>query len=122
MGAQLVKKKWLLKLMIPLGDGTTTATVLAHASIAEGLRNVTAGANPMVVKHGIEQASKLVVEESARIAKKMSTKEEIAQVATISVSEDENVGNLIAETMDAVGNDGVVTVEESINGLEKRGC
>lgn len=118
MGAQLVKEV-ATKTNDVAGDGTTTATVLAHALIAEGLRNVTAGANPMVLKHGIEHGAKLVVEELARMAKDISTKEEIAQVATIS-AQDENVGNLIAEIMEAVGKDGVITVEESNTmGLEK---
>lgn len=118
MGAQLVKEV-ATKTNDVAGDGTTTATVLAHALIVEGLRNVTAGANPMVIKHGIEHASKLIVEELARVAKQISTKEEVAQVATVS-AQDENVGNLIAEVMDMVGNDGVITVEESQTmGLEK---
>jgi chaperonin GroEL len=118
MGAQLVKEV-ATKTNDVAGDGTTTATVLAHALIAEGLRNVTAGANPMVLKNGIDHGVKLVVEELARMAKEISTKEEIAQVATIS-AQDENVGNLIAEIMEAVGKDGVITVEESNTmGLEK---
>ena len=118
MGAQLVKEV-ATKTNDVAGDGTTTATVLAHALIAEGLRNVTAGANPMVLKNGIDHGVKLVVEELARVAKQISTKEEIAQVATIS-AQDENVGNLIAEIMESVGKDGVITVEESNTmGLEK---
>lgn len=118
MGAQLVKEV-ATKTNDVAGDGTTTATVLAHALIAEGLRNVTAGANPMVLKNGIDHGVKLVVEELGRIAKQISTKEEIAQVATIS-AQDENVGQLIAEIMEAVGKDGVITVEESNTmGLEK---
>lgn len=118
MGAQLVKEV-ATKTNDVAGDGTTTATVLAHALISEGLRNVTAGANPMVLKAGMEEATKKVVEELARVAKQISTKEEIAQVATIS-AQDANVGNLIAEIMEAVGKDGVITVEESNTmGLEK---
>jgi chaperonin GroEL len=118
MGAQLVKEV-ATKTNDVAGDGTTTATVLAHALIAEGLKNVTAGANPMVLKNGIDHGVKLVVEELVRMAKQISTKEEIAQVATIS-AQDENVGNLIAEIMEAVGKDGVITVEESNTmGLEK---
>ena len=118
MGAQLVKEV-ATKTNDVAGDGTTTATVLAHALIAEGLRNITAGANPMVVKKGIEHASQLLVDELAKQAKQISTKEEIAQVATIS-AQDANVGSLIAETMDAVGKDGVITVEESNTmGIEK---
>ncbi len=118
MGAQLVKEV-ATKTNDVAGDGTTTATVLAHALIAEGLRNVTAGANPMVLKYGIEHASRLVIEELAKVAKQISSRDEIAQVATIS-AQDENVGNLIADIMEAVGKDGVITVEESNTmGLEK---
>lgn len=118
MGAQLVKEV-ATKTNDVAGDGTTTATVLAYALILEGLRNVTAGANPMVLKDGIKHATNLVVEELKKMAKDISTKEEIAQVATIS-AQDPLVGELIAEVMDMVGKDGVITVEESQTmGLDK---
>lgn len=119
MGAQLVKEV-ATKTNDIAGDGTTTATVLAHAIIKEGLRNVAAGANPMVIKYGIETAVEKVVEELAKNAKQITTQEEIAQVATIS-AQNEEVGKLIAEIMDLVGKDGVITVEEGKTfGLEKR--
>jgi len=118
MGAQLVKEV-ATKTNDKAGDGTTTATVLAYALLQEGLRNVTAGANPMVLKEGMLDASKKVVEELARMAKQISTKEEVSQVATIS-AQDNQVGDLLAEIMDMVGNEGVITVEESNTmGLEK---
>lgn len=101
------------------GDGTTTATLLAQSMINEGMKNVTAGAGPMGIKRGIEKGVDRVLSEVKRLAKPVSTKEEIAQVATIS-AQDEKVGNLIAEVMDEVGKDGVITVEESnVFGLEK---
>lgn len=111
MGAQLVKEV-ATKTNDVAGDGTTTATVLAYALISEGVRNVAAGANPMALKRGIEKAVAKVVDELAKIAKNISSKEEIAQVATIS-AQDAEVGKLIAEVMDTVGKDGVITVEES---------
>lgn len=111
MGAQLVKEV-ATKTNDVAGDGTTTATVLAQAMIREGLKNVTAGANPMVIRKGIEKAVKAAVEELAKIAKPIEGKQDIAQVAAIS-SGDEEVGQLIAEAMEKVGNDGVITVEES---------
>ncbi|MEO3945579.1 chaperonin GroEL [Gorillibacterium sp. CAU 1737] len=111
MGAQLVKEV-ATKTNDVAGDGTTTATVLAQAMIREGLKNVTAGANPMVIRRGIEKAVKAAVEELARIAKPIEGKKSIAQVASISAA-DEELGQLIAEAMEKVGNDGVVTVEES---------
>jgi len=118
MGAQLVKEV-ATKTNDVAGDGTTTATVLAYALLQEGLRNVTAGANPMVLKEGMLDASKIVVEELAKMAKQVTTKEEVSQVATIS-AQDSKVGDLLAEIMDMVGNDGVITVEESNTmGLEK---
>lgn len=119
IGAQLVKEV-ATKTNDIAGDGTTTATVLAHAMIKEGLRVVAAGANPMVIKSGIEKAVDAVVEELTRNAKQVTSKEEIAQVATISAQNPE-VGNLIAEVMDLVGKDGVITVEEGQTfGLSKR--
>jgi len=111
MGAQLVKEV-AMKTNDIAGDGTTTATLLAQAMVHEGLRNVAAGANPMVLKKGIEQAVKTLVEEIKKKAKKVAGKDSIAQVAAIS-SSDEEVGSLIAEAMERVGKDGVITVEES---------
>lgn len=111
MGAKLVAEV-ANKTNDVAGDGTTTATVLAQAMIREGLKNVTAGANPMVVKKGIEKATRAAVEEIKNISKPIESKESIAQVASIS-SGDEEVGQLIAEAMEKVGNDGVITVEES---------
>jgi chaperonin GroEL len=111
MGAQLVKEV-ATKTNDVAGDGTTTATVLAQAMIREGLKNVTAGANPMVIRKGIEKAVKAAVEELKAISKPIEGKQSIAQVASIS-SADEEVGQLIAEAMEKVGNDGVITVEES---------
>lgn len=111
MGAQLVKEV-ATKTNDVAGDGTTTATVLAQAMIREGLKNVTAGANPMVIRKGIEKAVKAAVEELKAISKPIEGKQSIAQVASISSADDE-VGQLIAEAMEKVGNDGVITVEES---------
>jgi chaperonin GroEL len=111
MGAQLVKEV-ATKTNDVAGDGTTTATVLAQAMIREGLKNVTAGANPMVIRKGIEKAVKVAVEELKKIAKPIEGKQSIAQVAAISAA-DEEVGELIAEAMEKVGKDGVITVEES---------
>lgn len=111
MGAQLVKEV-ATKTNDVAGDGTTTATVLAQAMIREGLKNVTAGANPMVVRKGIDKAVRAAVEELQKIAKPIEGKQSIAQVAAISAA-DEEVGELIAEAMEKVGKDGVITVEES---------
>lgn len=111
MGAQLVKEV-ATKTNDVAGDGTTTATVLAQAMIREGLKNVTAGANPMVMRKGIEKAVIAAVEEIRNIAKPIEGKASIAQVASISAA-DEEIGHLIAEAMEKVGNDGVITVEES---------
>ena len=111
MGAQLVREV-SVKTNDVAGDGTTTATLLAQALIHEGMKNVAAGANPMVVKKGIQMATDKAVEHLAQISKQIETKNQIAQVATIS-SGDEVVGNLIADAMEKVGKDGVITVEES---------
>ncbi len=111
MGAQLVKEV-ATKTNDVAGDGTTTATLLAQAMIQEGMRNVAAGANPMVLKKGIELAVKTLVEEIQKRAIPVSGKEEIAQVASVSAG-DEEIGGLIAEAMERVGKDGVITVEES---------
>ncbi|WEG12499.1 chaperonin GroEL [Pullulanibacillus sp. KACC 23026] len=111
MGAQLVSEV-ASKTNDVAGDGTTTATVLAQAMIREGLKNVTSGANPMVIRRGIEKAVKAAVEELKSISKPIEGKSSIAQVAAISAA-DEEVGQLIAEAMERVGNDGVITTEES---------
>ena len=111
MGAKLVAEV-ASKTNDIAGDGTTTATVLAQAMIREGLKNVTAGANPMGIRKGIEKAVKVAVEELQAISKPIENKESIAQVAAISAA-DEEVGQLIAEAMERVGNDGVITIEES---------
>ncbi|WP_195574351.1 chaperonin GroEL [Paenibacillus sp. 1001270B_150601_E10] len=111
MGAQLVKEV-ATKTNDVAGDGTTTATVLAQAMVREGLKNVTAGANPMVVRKGIDKAVRAAVEKLHEIAKPIEGKQNIAQVASISAA-DEEVGDLIAEAMEKVGKDGVITVEES---------
>lgn len=111
MGAQLVKEV-ATKTNDVAGDGTTTATLLAQAIIREGLKNVAAGANPMILKRGISAAVDAAVEELKRVSKKVETSEEIAQIASISAGDDE-IGKLISEAMDKVGKDGVITVEES---------
>ncbi len=111
MGAQLVKEV-ATKTNDIAGDGTTTATLLAQAMIHEGMRNVVAGANPMIIKKGIQEAVNALVEEIKTKAKKVEGKADIAQVATIS-SADSETGELIAEAMEKVGKDGVITVEES---------
>jgi chaperonin GroEL len=112
MGAQMLKEV-ASKTSDIAGDGTTTATVLAQAIFREGLRNVTAGANPMGLKRGIEQAVEAVSEELKKLSKSTKDKKEIAQVATIASNNDKTIGNLIAEAMEKVGKDGVITVEES---------
>lgn len=111
MGAQLVKEV-ATKTSDVAGDGTTTATVLAQAIIREGLKNVVAGANPMFLKKGIQEAVDVIVDKIGEVAKPVETKESIAQVASISASDSE-IGDLIAEAMEKVGKDGVITVEES---------
>jgi chaperonin GroEL len=112
MGAQMVKEV-ASKTSDIAGDGTTTATVLAHAIIREGLKNVTAGANPMGLKRGIDKAVDAVVDDLKRMSKSTKDKKEIAQVATIASNNDKTIGSLIAEAMEKVGKDGVITVEES---------
>jgi chaperonin GroEL len=111
MGAQLVKEV-ATKTNDVAGDGTTTATLLAQAIIREGLKNVTAGANPMLIRNGIKMAVEKAVEEVKKASKPLNGKEDIARVAAISAA-DEEVGKLIADAMDKVGNEGVITVEES---------
>ncbi len=111
MGAQLLKEA-ATKTNDIAGDGTTTSTVLAHAIVTEGLKTLAAGANPMLLKHGIEQAADAVVAALRKMSQKIETKEEIASVATNSAA-DAEIGKLIADVMDKVGKDGVITVEES---------
>ncbi|CAN5365991.1 chaperonin GroEL [soil metagenome] len=112
MGAQLAKEV-ATKTNDVAGDGTTTATVLAQAMVHEGMRNVAAGANPMLLKRGIEQAVERVVEQIGQMSRDIETQEEIANVASISANNDPEIGEIIAEAMDKVGKDGVITVEES---------
>jgi len=112
MGAQMIKEV-ASKTSDIAGDGTTTATVLAHAIIRDGMKNVTAGANPMGLKRGIDKAVDVVVEELKKMSKSTKDKKEIAQVATIASNNDKTIGSLIAEAMEKVGKDGVITVEES---------
>ena len=112
LGAQMVKEV-AEKTSDVAGDGTTTATVLAEAIYREGLKNVTAGANPMEIKKGIELAVEKIVEEIKKIAKPVKDKTEVAQVATIAANNDKTIGNLIADAMEKVGKDGVITVEEA---------
>jgi chaperonin GroEL len=116
MGAQMVKEV-ATKTSDIAGDGTTTATVLAQAIFREGLKNVTAGSNPMALKRGIDRAVSAVVEELKRISVPTAGKKEIAQVGAISANNDKEIGDLIAEAMEKVGKDGVITVEEA-RGLE----
>jgi chaperonin GroEL len=116
MGAQMVKEV-ATKTSDLAGDGTTTATVLAQAIFREGLKNVTAGANPMELKRGIDKAVDAVVEQLKTLSVPSAGKKEIAQVGTISANNDKEIGNLIAEAMEKVGKDGVITVEEA-KGLE----
>lgn len=112
MGAQLVKEV-ASKTNDEAGDGTTTATVLAHSIFKEGLRNVTAGANPVQLKRGMDKASEQILIELKKISRVVDTKEQIAQVATISANSDTAIGDMIAEAMERVGKDGVITVEEA---------
>src|SRR5688572_11536269 len=116
MGAQMVKEV-ATKTSDLAGDGTTTATVLAQAIFREGLKNVTAGTNPMAIKRGIDAAVTRVIEELKAISTPTKGKKEIAQVGTISANDDPLIGNLISDAMEKVGKDGVITVEEA-KGLE----
>ncbi len=111
MGVQLVKEA-ATKTNDACGDGTTTSTILAHAIISEGFKNVAAGAEPMALKKGIEKATRAIVDELKRVSTEVKGKEQIAQVGTIT-AKDKEIGNLIAEVMEKVGKDGVITVEES---------
>jgi len=112
MGAQMVREV-ASKTSDVAGDGTTTATVLAEAIFREGLKNVTAGANPMSLKRGVEKAVKVVVDELKKMSKEVTDRMEIAQVGTVSANNDKDIGDLIAEAMEKVGKDGVITVEEA---------
>ena len=112
MGVQMVKEV-ASKTSDTAGDGTTTATVLAEAIYREGLKNVTAGANPMALKRGIDKAVEAIVADLAKQSKKVKDTHEIAQVATISANSDSTIGNIIAEAFDKVGKDGTITVEEA---------
>jgi len=112
MGAQMVREV-ASKTSDIAGDGTTTATLLAEAIYREGLKNVTAGANPMAIKRGIDKAIKVVVEEIAKQSKKVKDPAEIAQVATISANGEAEIGEIISDAMDKVGKDGTITVEEA---------
>ena len=117
MGAEMVKEV-ASKTSDTAGDGTTTATVLAEAIFREGLKNVTAGGNPMAIKRGIDQAVEEVVKTlKEKLSKPIKDRKEIAQIATISANNDSKIGNLIAEAMEKVGKDGVITVEEA-KGIE----
>src|SRR5947208_296506 len=110
MGAQMLKEA-ATKTNDVAGDGTTTATVLAQAMVHEGMKNLAAGANPMILRHGLEKGVAALIEEIKSMSKPVETREEIAQVASISAA-DPQIGELIAEVMDKVGKDGVITVEE----------
>src|SRR5947207_12344573 len=112
MGAQLVREV-ASKTSDVAGDGTTTATVLAESIYREGLRNVTAGANPTSLQRGINKAVDAIVEELKKISKKVSDRSEIEQVATVSANWDKKIGEIIADAMDKVGKDGTITVEEA---------
>jgi len=110
IGAQLAKEI-ASKTNDIAGDGTTTATVLGQSIVAEGLKNVTAGANPMALKRGVEKATEKVIDRLRQLATPVTEREQMAQVAAISANNDEAVGELIGEVMEKVGKDGVVTVE-----------
>lgn len=112
MGAQLCKEV-AEKTHDVAGDGTTTATLLAQAIIEEGLKHVTAGVNPMYLKRGLEKVGKVIVEEIKKASKEIASSEEIAQIATISANNDPEIGKLIAEAMESVGNEGIINVEEA---------
>ena len=112
MGAQLVREV-ASKTSDVAGDGTTTATVIAQAIFREGIKNITAGANPMDIKRGVERAVEVVTQELKKLSKPCQAKKEIAQIGTISANDDPTIGELIAEAMEKVGKDGVITVEEA---------
>jgi chaperonin GroEL len=112
MGAQMVKEV-ASKTSDVAGDGTTTATILAEAIFKEGLKNVTAGANPMSLKRGIDKAVEAITEELSNISQSVEERAQIAQVASISANSDSTIGDIIADAMDKVGKDGTITVEEA---------
>jgi len=112
MGAQMVREV-ASRTSDNAGDGTTTATVLAQSIVTTGLKNVTAGANPMELKRGIDKAVTAIIAELKNVSRDISDRNEIAQVGTISANNDEAIGNLIADAMEKVGKDGVITVEEA---------
>ncbi|MBC8180098.1 chaperonin GroEL, partial [candidate division KSB1 bacterium] len=112
IGAKMVKEV-ASKTSDDAGDGTTTATVLIQAIFSEGLKNVTAGANPTAIKRGIDQAVKIIIEELNKISRPIKGKQEIAQVGSISANNDTTIGELLAEAMEKVGKEGVITVEEA---------
>ena len=112
MGAQMVKEV-ASKTSDVAGDGTTTATILAQAIYREGIKLVTAGVNPMALKRGIDKAVEAVVEELKRLSKPTKERKEIAQVGTVSANNDSTIGDIIAEAMEKVGKEGVITVEEA---------
>jgi chaperonin GroEL len=119
MGAQMVKEV-ASKTSDVAGDGTTTATILTEAIYREGLRNVTAGANPMALKRGVDKAVENVVGSLKGLSNPVKDKKEISQVATVSANNDSTIGNIIADAMDEVGKDGVITVEEA-KGMDNSG-
>lgn len=112
LGAKIIKEA-SIKTADIAGDGTTTSVVLAQEIISEGFKNITAGANPMDIKRGIDNATRAIISELKNISKPIRSKEEIAQVGTISANNDKEIGNLIADAMEKIGKDGVITVEES---------
>ena len=112
MGAQMLKEV-ATKTADVAGDGTTTAIVLAQSMVAQGLRNVTAGANPLHLKRGIEKAVDVAIGELKKLSRNVKGREEIAQVATVSANNDTEIGELIADAMEKVGRDGVITIEEA---------
>ena len=112
IGAQMLKEV-AGKTAVVAGDGTTTATVLAEAIFKTGLKNVTAGANPIELKRGIDKAVNIIVDELKEFSIPIANKENISQVAIVSANGDEQIGNIIADAMEAVGNDGTITVDES---------
>ena len=116
MGAQMVKEV-ASKTSDKAGDGTTTATVLAQAIYKEGVKLTAAGANPMILKQGIDKSVGVVVKELEKLSKKIVSKNEIAQVGTVSANNDKTIGEMISEAMERVGKDGVITVEEA-KGME----
>jgi len=121
MGAQLCKEV-AEKTHDNAGDGTTTATILTQAIIEEGLKHVTAGVNPIYLKRGLEKASKIVIDKIHEYSKEIKNSDEIARIAAISANNDDEIGNLIAEAMKTVGNEGIINVEEAksmITSLEK---